>query len=167
MVYYLQKFAQILALLPNARGDEDSWTLLMQKILISINMHLNDAFQGLEEGIDTNILAITNSSLFNFKFASFVGSSNCETDTSLGNIAETKSTEVVRLLVPPGKDPPPPLGGQSESGEVSAQATKWFDQWLMLRVSTLMQCCCIMLTSPYPVQVDLISGSHNWCFCFG
>lgn len=112
-----KKFAQILALLPNARGDEDSWTLLMQKILISINMHLNDAFQGLEE--------------------------------------ETKSTEVVRLLVPPGKDPPPPLGGQSESGEVSAQATKWFDQWLMLRVSTLMQCCCIMLTSPYPVQVTV------------
>ncbi|RWR72605.1 proline-, glutamic acid- and leucine-rich protein 1-like protein isoform X2 [Cinnamomum micranthum f. kanehirae] len=68
---------------------------------------------------------------------------------------ETKSTEVVRLLVPPGKDPPPPLGGQSESGEVSAQATKWFDQWLMLRVSTLMQCCCIMLTSPYPVQVTV------------
>eukprot|EP00268_Persea_americana_P043737 TRINITY_DN4401_c0_g1_i2.p1 TRINITY_DN4401_c0_g1~~TRINITY_DN4401_c0_g1_i2.p1 ORF type:complete len:864 (-),score=172.49 TRINITY_DN4401_c0_g1_i2:333-2924(-) len=112
-----KKFAEVLALLPKARGDEDSWTLLMQKILISINMHLNDAFQGLEE--------------------------------------ETKSTEVVRLLVPPGKDPPPPLGGQSVLEEVSAQATKWFDQWLMLRVSTLMQCCCIMLTSPYTVQVTV------------
>ncbi|KAL5992129.1 hypothetical protein ACLOJK_013044 [Asimina triloba] len=102
------KFAQSLALLPKAKGDEDSWSFMMQRILISINTDLKDAFQGLEEG--------------------------------------KKSDEIHRLLVPPGKDPPPLLGGQ---------ATKWIEQLLMSRVSTLIRCCCMMLTNHYPVQVTV------------
>ncbi|XP_077250053.1 proline-, glutamic acid/leucine-rich protein isoform X2 [Tasmannia lanceolata] len=112
-----KKLAQCLALLPKARGDDDSWSIMMHKMLISINGHLNDAFQGLEE--------------------------------------ETKSAEAIRLLVPQGKDPPPPLGGQIMSIETSVPSTAWFEQLIMPRVSTLMQCCCMMLTNPYPVQVTV------------
>lgn len=46
--FYFQKLAHCLALLPKSRGDEGSWSLMMQKILIWINNHLNDAFQGFE-----------------------------------------------------------------------------------------------------------------------
>ncbi|OVA09040.1 hypothetical protein BVC80_9097g108 [Macleaya cordata] len=112
----LKKFANCLALLPKTRGDEESWSLMMQKILISINTHLSDALQGFEE--------------------------------------EIKSREFVRLLVPPGKDPPPPLGGQL-SVETSDQAANRSEQLLLSRVSTLMFCCCTMLTSAYPVQVTI------------
>ncbi|XP_058083932.1 uncharacterized protein LOC131231664 isoform X2 [Magnolia sinica] len=104
----MSKLAQSLALLPKARGDDDSWSLMMQKILISIHKDLKDPFQGLEE--------------------------------------ETISHEILRLLVPPGKDPPPPLGDQE---------TKLIEQLLMPRVSTLMQCVCMMLTDHYPVQVTV------------
>ncbi|AEE31198.1 proline-, glutamic acid/leucine-rich protein [Arabidopsis thaliana] len=45
----LKKFAHFLALLPKAKGDEGTWSLMMQKLLISINVHLNNFFQGLEE----------------------------------------------------------------------------------------------------------------------
>ncbi|KAJ6801190.1 proline-, glutamic acid- and leucine-rich protein 1 isoform X2 [Iris pallida] len=110
-----KKFACCLALLPKVRGDEDSWSLLMQKILISINMHIDDAFQGLEEA---------------------------------------NTPQNMRLLVPPGKDPPPPLGGHLMS-EPSDQATTKLRELLVPRVSSLMHCCCIMLTNPYPVQVTV------------
>lgn len=50
LVFKIQKLAQCLALLPKSRGDEDSWSLMIQKILFLINGHLNDAFQGFEEG---------------------------------------------------------------------------------------------------------------------
>ncbi|XP_008807711.2 proline-, glutamic acid- and leucine-rich protein 1 [Phoenix dactylifera] len=109
-----KKFAHCLALLPKVKGDEDSWSLTMQKILITIDRLLNDAFQGLEEA---------------------------------------KGSEVVRLLVPPGKDPPPPLGGHLGSEEASQPATKVLHALLVPTVSTLMHCCCMMLTNPYPVQV--------------
>lgn len=49
-VLYIQKLAHFLALLPKSRGDEESWSMMMQKILIAINDQLNFAFQGLEEG---------------------------------------------------------------------------------------------------------------------
>ncbi|KAA3478330.1 proline-, glutamic acid and leucine-rich protein 1 [Gossypium australe] len=45
----LKKLGYCLALLPKAKGDKDNWSLMMQKILISINDHLNEAFQGVEE----------------------------------------------------------------------------------------------------------------------
>ncbi|KAJ6791869.1 proline-, glutamic acid- and leucine-rich protein 1 isoform X2 [Iris pallida] len=109
-----KKFAYCLALLPKVRGDEDSWFLLMQKILISINMHIDDAFQGLE----------------------------------------ATAPQHMRLLVPPGKEPPPPLGGHLMP-EPSEQATTKLRELLVPRVSTLMHCCCIMLTNPYPVQVTV------------
>ncbi|KAF5185273.1 3-chlorobenzoate-3,4-dioxygenase reductase subunit [Thalictrum thalictroides] len=111
-----KKFAYCLALLPKTRGDEDSWLLMMQKILIFINMQLNDAFQFLKE--------------------------------------ETRSSEALEFLVPLGKKPPPPLGGQ-ESAEASYHAVQRSEQLLFCRVSTLMQCCSMMLTNPYPVQVSV------------
>ncbi|XP_073028338.1 uncharacterized protein [Primulina eburnea] len=45
----LKKLSCGLSLLPKSRGDKDSWCLMMTKILLSIESHLNDAFQGLEE----------------------------------------------------------------------------------------------------------------------
>ncbi|KAK5826565.1 hypothetical protein PVK06_021490 [Gossypium arboreum] len=106
----LKKLGYCLALLPKAKGDKDSWSLMMQKILISINDHLNEAFQGVEE--------------------------------------EAKSDEARRLLVPPGKDLPLPLGGASFKGTSSERLPT-------ATISTLMFCCCKMLTSSYPVQVTV------------
>ncbi|GFY85262.1 chromatin-remodeling protein 11 [Actinidia rufa] len=97
-VKMLKELGHCLALLPKSRGDEDSWSLMMQKILLSINVHLNDTFQGVEEG----------------------------------------------------KDPPLPLGVHS-TGEASDQRIKRPERLQMSSVSTLMRCCCTMLTSPYPV----------------
>ncbi|KAI9156964.1 hypothetical protein LWI28_014778 [Acer negundo] len=85
-VNMMKKLAYCLALLPNSKGDEDSWCLLMQKILLYINVHLNDIFEGLEE--------------------------------------ETKGSEAVRELVPPGKETPPPLGGHTLSEEARDNATR-------------------------------------------
>nr|VDC61543.1 unnamed protein product [Brassica rapa] len=46
----LKKLAHFLALLPKAnKGETASWCLMMQKLLISINVHLDNFFQGLEE----------------------------------------------------------------------------------------------------------------------
>ncbi|KAJ4972716.1 hypothetical protein NE237_005890 [Protea cynaroides] len=112
-----KKLSHCLALLPKSRGDADSWSLMMQKILILINVHLNYAFQGLEE--------------------------------------ETKCHEAMKCLVPPGKEPPPPLGGQTMSGEALDQAIKKSEKLLIPRVSMLVLCCCTMLTNPYPVQVTV------------
>jgi len=47
---YIQKLAHCLALLPKSKGDEESWSVMMQKILISINEQLNLTFEGVEEG---------------------------------------------------------------------------------------------------------------------
>ncbi|MBA0748306.1 hypothetical protein Gogos_005146 [Gossypium gossypioides] len=106
----LKKLGYCLALLPKAKGDKDSWSLMMQKFMISINDHLNEAFQGVEE--------------------------------------EAKSDEARRLLVPPGKDLPLPLGGASFKGTSSERLPT-------ATISTLMFCCCKMLTSSYPVQVTV------------
>lgn len=48
--FYLQKLSNALALLPKSRRDEESWLLMMQKIVVFLNNQLNVVFQGLEEG---------------------------------------------------------------------------------------------------------------------
>lgn len=50
LVFNIQKLAHCLALLPKSKGDEEGWSLMIQKILLSINRHLTDVFQGFEEG---------------------------------------------------------------------------------------------------------------------
>ncbi|GKE10286.1 proline-, glutamic acid- and leucine-rich protein 1, partial [Tanacetum coccineum] len=45
----LKKLARCLSLLPKSKGDEDSWSLMIYKVLVAINVLLNDSFQGLEE----------------------------------------------------------------------------------------------------------------------
>jgi hypothetical protein len=47
---YIQKLVHCLSLLPQSKGDEESWSVTMQKILITINDQLNLTFQGLEDG---------------------------------------------------------------------------------------------------------------------
>ncbi|XP_076946978.1 uncharacterized protein LOC143618766 isoform X2 [Bidens hawaiensis] len=49
----VKKLAVCLSLLPKSKGDADSWYLMIQKVLIAINVLLNDAFQGLEEETKT------------------------------------------------------------------------------------------------------------------
>ncbi|CAN4126423.1 unnamed protein product [Withania somnifera] len=110
----LKKLGYCLAILPKSRGHEDSWLLMMQKIMLSINIQLNDAFQGLE--------------------------------------TETIRDEAMRLLLPPGKDAPPPLGSQFLS-KGTADNTMRPEHLRISRISTLIFCCCIMLTSSYPFQV--------------
>lgn len=113
----LKKLSHALALLPKSRGDEDSWLLMMQKILLFLNDQLNDVFQGLEE--------------------------------------ETSRNEVKKLLLPTGKDPPPPLGGSMVSGKLSALVMRRPEQFLISRISTLLLGCCKMLSNSYPVQVPV------------
>ncbi|KAJ1429529.1 Pre-rRNA-processing protein RIX1, N-terminal [Sesbania bispinosa] len=113
----LKKLAHCLALLPKSKGDEESWSVMMQKILVLINDQLNLAFQGLEE--------------------------------------ETMRKEVIRLLVLPGKQPLPPLGGHVSGEEASNKAIKRSEQSLMSNVSILMFGCCKMLTNSYPVKVNV------------
>ena len=139
-----QKLAHCLALLPKSRGDEESWSLMMQKIFLRINNHLNDAFQGFEEGI------FWCSSLF------------CARPRNVNDIynscvprdADDKSYEAVRLLVTPGKALPSPFGELTMSGEQSNERTRP-ESLPTSTVSALMLCCCTMLTSSYPVQVLL------------
>ncbi|PON70689.1 Coatomer beta subunit [Trema orientale] len=114
----LKKLAHCLALLPKSRGDVDSWSLMMQKILIWINNHLNDAFNGFE--------------------------------------GETKHfDEAIRLLLPPGKDLPPPFGGLAVSGVRSQSMRKRSEHLLTSSVSALFLCCSTMITSSYPIQVTV------------
>lgn len=110
-----RKIAHCLALLPRIKGDEDSWSIMMQKIIIEIDMLLSNALEGLE--------------------------------------GETKGSTVVRLLIPPGKDPPSRLGVQSRLREASELPTKMFHELIFPTISTLMHCCCLMLTNPFPTQV--------------
>jgi hypothetical protein len=56
------------------------------------------------------------------------------------------------LLVPPGNDPPPVLGDQIKLGG-NLHVTKKFRVFTVPTISALAHCCCVMLTSYYPVQV--------------
>ncbi|KAI4384081.1 hypothetical protein MLD38_009848 [Melastoma candidum] len=107
-----KKLAYCLAALPRSKGDEETWSLLMLKILLSVNRHLDDIFRGLEE--------------------------------------EFKSEEAVRLLVPPGKDPPHFLGCEPTLDGVPAQDIKGMST---SSACALIICCCEMLTNAYPVPV--------------
>lgn len=78
-------------------------------------------------------------------------------------IAETMRNEFVRLLVLPGKQPPPPLGGHGSTEEAINKATKRSEQSLMSNVSVLMSGCCMMLTNTYPIKV--LFSLSNLCFC--
>ncbi|KAF8080261.1 hypothetical protein N665_0961s0009 [Sinapis alba] len=111
----LKKLAHFLALLPKAnKGDTASWSLMMQRLLISINVHLITFLQGLEE--------------------------------------ETIGIKAIKRLAPPGKDAPLPLGGQDGSLEDAA----WNSEQLMVsRVSALMYCSSIMLTSSYKCKLNI------------
>ncbi|KAJ8551431.1 hypothetical protein K7X08_021446 [Anisodus acutangulus] len=104
------EFSEAWSLLPKSRGDEDSWLLMMQKIMLSINIQLNDAFQDQEQGHE--------------------------------------------ISASPWKDPPPPLGGQSLS-RGTADKTMRPEHLQISRISTLIFCCCKMLTSSYPFQVAI------------
>ncbi|KAL2336139.1 hypothetical protein Fmac_010585 [Flemingia macrophylla] len=51
-----KRLALCLALLPKSKGDEESWSMMMQKILMLINDQLNLAFHGLEEETMQNMV---------------------------------------------------------------------------------------------------------------
>lgn len=112
---------------------------MMQKILVVINDQLNNAFQGLEEGMYHYYL------FYWFQLMTIVD--------HLAHIAEAKRYALIRLLVQPGKDPPPALRGYIPAEEASYRATQRSEQSPMSNVSTLMLCCCTMLTISYPFKV--------------
>lgn len=68
-------------------------------------------------------------------------------------LAENKGTEAVQALIPPGEDPPPPLGGHTLQGESVDDAAKRSERLTMFSISMLIFCCSTMLTSSYPVRV--------------
>ncbi|GMJ04152.1 hypothetical protein like AT1G30240 [Hibiscus trionum] len=45
----MKSYAYFLASLPKSRGDKDSWFVMMKDLLTSLEIHLNDVFQGLEQ----------------------------------------------------------------------------------------------------------------------
>ncbi|XP_074578673.1 uncharacterized protein LOC141835144 [Curcuma longa] len=110
----LKKIMSCLTLLPMAKADEDSWSLMMQQIIMEIDILLNDGLQGL---------------------------------------GEKKSSSIVRLLIPPGRHPPSQLGILSSLNKVTEQSKERFLKLVVPTIVTLMQCCCMMLTNHYPVQV--------------
>ena len=65
--------------------------------------------------------------------------------------AEKKGREIMMLLVPPGNDPPPVLAEIKLGGNL--HVTKKFRVFTVPTISALAHCCCVMLTSYYPVQV--------------
>ncbi|KAD7479898.1 hypothetical protein R6Q59_008731 [Mikania micrantha] len=108
----VKKLARCLSLLPKSKGDADSWSLMIQKVLIAINVLLNDSYQGLEE-----------------------------------------ETKTMRALVPPGKDPPTPLGGLTIF-DISNKLTR-LERVSVASISSLMLCCSTMLTTSYPAQAKV------------
>ncbi|CAN7088256.1 unnamed protein product [Brassica rapa subsp. narinosa] len=111
----LKKLAHFLALLPKAnKGETASWCLMMQKLLISINVHLDNFFQGLEE--------------------------------------ETTGKKAIQRLAPPRRDAPLPLGGQNGSLDDAVWNS---EQLIVSRVSALMYCCSVMLTSSYKCKLNI------------
>ncbi|XP_071707764.1 uncharacterized protein [Rutidosis leptorrhynchoides] len=114
----LKKLAHCLSSLPKSSADKESWSLMVQKVLIAINVLLNDSFQGLED--------------------------------------ETKTGETMRALVPPGTDPPTPLGGLTVF-DISNKATRP-ERVSMRSISALMLCCSTMLTTSYPTKVKVTVG---------
>ncbi|KAD7479937.1 hypothetical protein E3N88_03073 [Mikania micrantha] len=108
----VKKLARCLSLLPKSKGDADSWSLMIQKVLIAINVLLNDSYQGLEE-----------------------------------------ETKTMRALVPPGKDPPAPLGGLTIF-DISNKLTR-LERVSVASISSLMLCCSTMLTTSYPAQAKV------------
>lgn len=67
----------------------------------------------------------------------------------------------MRALLPAGKEPPPPLGGSAVSDHNSDISTKKPERLLASKISSLLQCCCGMLTNSYPVMVP-----SYFCICF-
>ncbi|KAL4335983.1 hypothetical protein GQ457_07G002660 [Hibiscus cannabinus] len=45
----MKSYANFLASLPKSRGDKDSWFVMMQDLLTSLEIHLNDVFRWLEQ----------------------------------------------------------------------------------------------------------------------
>ncbi|KAK8644316.1 hypothetical protein V6N13_123626 [Hibiscus sabdariffa] len=45
----MKSYANLLASLPKSRGDKDSWFVMMQDLLTSLEIHLNDVFRCLEQ----------------------------------------------------------------------------------------------------------------------
>ncbi|CAH9108599.1 unnamed protein product [Cuscuta epithymum] len=74
-------------------------------------------------------------------------------DSFQGLEPETRHNQAMRLLLPPGKDAPPPLGGQGMTRKSSSESMNRSEHLLMTRISILMRCCSTMLTSSYSVQV--------------
>ncbi|PPR85670.1 hypothetical protein GOBAR_AA35022 [Gossypium barbadense] len=60
----MKSYAYFLASLPKSRGDKDSWVVMMQDLLTSIDIHLNDVFQCLEQESAANPEAIKSKQLF-------------------------------------------------------------------------------------------------------
>ncbi|XP_054784405.1 uncharacterized protein LOC129291194 isoform X1 [Prosopis cineraria] len=66
---------------------------------------------------------------------------------------ESRRHEFVKLLVQPGKDPPAALGGYMYVEKASCKETKKSEQSSI--VSSLLHCCCTMLTNSYPFKVNV------------
>ncbi|GJR85158.1 RNA-directed DNA polymerase, eukaryota, reverse transcriptase zinc-binding domain protein [Tanacetum coccineum] len=125
----LKKLARCLSLLPKSKGDEDSWSLMIYKVLVAINVLLNDSFQGLEE--ETRSREIMRALVPPKK----------DSPASLGTTTTT---------IP---SPPAPLGGLTIL-DISNKAAMQ-ERVSMPSISALMLCCSTMLTTSYPAKAKL------------
>ncbi|KAG5021771.1 hypothetical protein JHK85_018113 [Glycine max] len=93
--------------------------------------------------------------MLNSQFLNSHIASHCFQNQKEMKKAETLRNEVTRLLVLPGKHPPPPLGGYILAEEVLNKASKTSEQSLMSNASRLMFGCCLLLKNSYPVKVNV------------
>ncbi|KAE8682397.1 hypothetical protein F3Y22_tig00111244pilonHSYRG00063 [Hibiscus syriacus] len=125
----MKSYAYFLASLPKSKGDKDSWFVMMQDLLTSVEIHLNDVFQCLEQGKALNsVLKLFPLPLFwkrsdmfaNDKHNVFISIHHCLVPEREANLKARKSKQLLTCIIP-----------------------------------TLMLCCSTMLTNSYPVQVTV------------
>uniref|UniRef100_A0A0E0LBD4 Pre-rRNA-processing protein RIX1 N-terminal domain-containing protein n=1 Tax=Oryza punctata TaxID=4537 RepID=A0A0E0LBD4_ORYPU len=58
-------------------------------------------------------------------------------------------------LISPGSKPPPQLGGQTTYGDWNFHSAKKFCTFAVPTISALIHCCSMMLTTSYPIQVNI------------
>ncbi|KAF0928080.1 hypothetical protein E2562_037723 [Oryza meyeriana var. granulata] len=165
-------------LLLNANGPvaDEAVDLLRTVIKLypsSVNRHYNKV----ESAIETNLISSDVNVKLKEKFARALASlpsvrvseeiwslmiqkilivvNNLLNDAFIGLEEEKKGREILMLLVPPGNDPPPMLGDQTKWSGGNVHVTKKFRVYTVPTISVLIHCCCVMLTSYYPVQVNV------------
>ncbi|XP_052158693.1 uncharacterized protein LOC127776376 isoform X2 [Oryza glaberrima] len=139
-----KKLASTLALLPCVRVSHNSLSLMIQKILIVVNNLLNGSCVGLDEDKDIWCL------IFYLLSCTTI---LCNVEPQV-HFAGYTGFELMPLISP-GIKPPPLSGGQTTYGDWNFHSAKKFCTFAVPTISALIHCCSMMLTTSYPIQVNI------------